>query len=59
MGFFAWTENIEKIRKRWYNMIHQPEKHTQKQALNRLREVRYGNQTDETGRIFPGAGKPE
>jgi hypothetical protein len=34
MGFFAWAENIEKIRERWYNMIHQPEKHTQKQALN-------------------------
>jgi hypothetical protein len=34
MGFFAWAENIEKIRERWYNMNHQPEKHTQKQALN-------------------------
>jgi hypothetical protein len=26
MGFFAWAENIEKIRERWYNIIHQLEK---------------------------------
>jgi hypothetical protein len=26
MGFFAWAENIEKIRERWYNITLQMEK---------------------------------